>query len=171
MKVRCQQQKPVASIRGSSARRRGRGRNACMGREGMVTIASYVLVKGYASTVVDAVSARNVEVDQYACTVVDAICALNVEGDQYASTVVDAVSARNVEGHQYASTVVYAVGARIVEGDQYASTVVNAVGARIAEGRRHNHKKKLLDEDRPTWPRVPQWCLSRTEDQQVAHER
>jgi len=106
-----------------------------MGKQAMVTIARSALVKGYASTVVDAISARI------------------VEGVKYAITVVNAVSARNVEGHQYASTVVY------------------AVGARIAEGRRHNHKKKLLDEDRPTWPRVPQWCLSRTEDQQVAHER
>ena len=87
-----------------------------MGREGMVTIASYALVKGYASTVVDAVRARNVEGHIYASTVVNAICALNVEGHQYACTVVNAVSARNVEGVNYAITVVYAVGARNAKG-------------------------------------------------------
>ena len=78
----------------------------------MVTIASCALVKGYASTVVNAISARNVEGHQYAITVVDAVVARNVEGHQYAITVVDAVGARNVEVHQYAITVVDAVGAR-----------------------------------------------------------
>ena len=86
----------------------------------MVTIASCALVKGYASTVVDAVAARNVEGHQYAITVVDAISARNVEGHQYAITVVNVVIARNVEGHQYASTVVNAVSARLVEGHKYA---------------------------------------------------
>ena len=64
----------------------------------MVTIASCAMVKGYASTIVDAIFARN------------------VEGHIYASTVVNAVSAGSVEGHQYASTVVYAVGARNAKG-------------------------------------------------------
>ena len=92
MKRRGQQQ--ASTARGSSTR--GRGRNACMGREGMVTIASYVLVKGYASTVVDAKRARNVEGVKYANTIVYAVGARIVEGHQYASTVVDAISARKL---------------------------------------------------------------------------
>jgi len=87
-----------------------------MGREGMVTIASYALVKGYAITVVNAICALNVEGHQYACTVVYAISARNVEGVKYAITVVNAVSARNVEGHQYAITVVNAISAMNAKG-------------------------------------------------------
>jgi len=87
-----------------------------MGRGKMVTIASCALAKGYASTVVDAKRARNVEGHQYAITVVNAISARNVEGHQYAITVVNAVSARNVEVHQYAITVADAVGARNAKG-------------------------------------------------------
>jgi len=87
-----------------------------MGRHKMVTIASCALVKVYASTVVYAVSARN------------------VEGHQYAITVVYAVRARNVEGCQYAITIVYAVSARNVEGVKYAITVVDAISARNAKG-------------------------------------
>ena len=64
----------------------------------MVTSASCALVKGYAITVVNAISARNVEGHQYAITVVNAVRARNVEGHQYASTVVDAVVARNAKG-------------------------------------------------------------------------
>ena len=51
-----------------------------MGLEVMVTTAQSALVKGYASTVVDVIRARN------------------VEGVKYASTVVYAVSARNAKG-------------------------------------------------------------------------
>ena len=51
-----------------------------MGKEVMVTIASCALVKGYASTVVNAVGARNVEGHQYAITVVDAVRARNAKG-------------------------------------------------------------------------------------------
>ena len=69
-----------------------------MGKQTMVTIASCALVKGYASTVVDAISARNVEGVKYAITVVYAVSARNVEGHQYAITVVDAVVARNAKG-------------------------------------------------------------------------
>ena len=69
-----------------------------MGRGKMVTIARSALVKGYASTVVDAVRARNVEGVKYAITVVYAVSARNVEGHQYAITVVDAVVARNAKG-------------------------------------------------------------------------
>jgi len=69
-----------------------------MGKQIMVTIASCALVKGYAITVVNAISARNVEVHQYAITVVDAVSARNVEVHQYAITVVDAVVARNAKG-------------------------------------------------------------------------
>jgi len=100
----------------------------------MVTIARSAMVKGYASTVVDAISARNVEGVKYASTVVNAVSARNVEGVKYASTVVNAVSARNVEGVKYAITVVDAICARNVEEHQYAITVVNAVGARNAKG-------------------------------------
>ena len=87
-----------------------------MGRHEMVTIASCALVKEYASTVVDAKRARNVEGVKYANTVVDVIRASNVEGVKYAITVVYAVSARNVEGHQYAITVVNAISARNAKG-------------------------------------------------------
>ena len=45
----------------------------------MVTSASCALVKGYAITVVNVVSARNVEVHQYAITVVDAVVARNAK--------------------------------------------------------------------------------------------
>ena len=84
----------------------------------------------YASTVVNARSARNVEGHQYASTIVNTEGARNVEGHQYASTVVDAISAKIVEGHQYASTVVDAISARILVGVKYASTVVNTVNAK-----------------------------------------
>mgnify|MGYP007072436640 CR=1 FL=1 len=69
-----------------------------MGRHKMVTSASCALVKGYAITVVDAISARNVEGVKYASTVVIAVFARNVEGVKYASTVFDAVGARNAKG-------------------------------------------------------------------------
>ena len=46
----------------------------------MVTIASCALVKGYASTIVDAVRARNVEGVKYASTVVNAVGARNAKG-------------------------------------------------------------------------------------------
>ena len=46
-----------------------------MGRGKMVTIASCALAKGYASTVVDAKRARNVEGHQYASTIVNAVSA------------------------------------------------------------------------------------------------
>jgi len=105
-----------------------------MGKQTMVTSAGSALVKGYASTVVNAISARNVEGHQYASTIVYAVSARNVEGRQYASTVVNAVRARNVEGHQYAITAVDAVSARNVEVHQYAIMVVNAVVARNAKG-------------------------------------
>ena len=85
-----------------------------MGREVMVTTARSALVKGYASTVVNAVRTWIAEGHQYASTVVNAVSARIVEGHQYASTVVDAVGARIVEGHKCASTIVYAVRARIV---------------------------------------------------------
>ena len=64
----------------------------------MVTSASCALVKGYASTIVNAVCALNVEGHQYAITVVNAVRARNVEGVKYAITVVDAVVARNAKG-------------------------------------------------------------------------
>ena len=69
-----------------------------MGKQTMVTTASCALVKGYASTVVNVIRARNVEVHQYAITVVNAVIARNVEVHQYAITVVDAVVARNAKG-------------------------------------------------------------------------
>ena len=56
-----------------------------MGRQTMVTSASCALVKGYASTVVNAVRARNVEGVKYASTVVDAVGARIVEGVEYVS--------------------------------------------------------------------------------------
>jgi len=46
----------------------------------MVTIASCAMVKGYASTIVDAIFARNVEGHIYASTVVNAISARNAKG-------------------------------------------------------------------------------------------
>ena len=69
-----------------------------MGKQIMDTTASCALVKGYASTVVDVIRARNVEGVKYASTVVYAVGARNVEGHQYASTVVNAISARNAKG-------------------------------------------------------------------------
>jgi len=46
-----------------------------MGREVMVTTARSALVKGYASTVVDVIRARNVEGVKYASTVVYTVSA------------------------------------------------------------------------------------------------
>ena len=51
-----------------------------MGKQRMVTIASCALVKGYAITAVNAVSARNVEGVKYASTVVNAVGARNAKG-------------------------------------------------------------------------------------------
>ena len=69
-----------------------------MGREVMVTTARSALVKGYASTVVNAVRTWIAEGHQYASTVVNAVGARIVEGVKYASTVVNAVNTRNAKG-------------------------------------------------------------------------
>ena len=69
-----------------------------MGREVMVTTARSALVKGYASTVVNAVRTWIAEGHQYASTVVNAVGARIVEGVKYAITVVNAVNTRNAKG-------------------------------------------------------------------------
>ena len=97
-----------------------------MGREVMVTTARSALVKGYASTVVNAVRTWI------------------AEGHQYASTVVNAVGARIVEGVKYAITVVNAVNTRNAKGVKCASTVVNAVNTRNAKGVKNEANKILI---------------------------
>jgi len=115
-----------------------------MGREVMVTTARSALVKGYASTVVNAVRTWIAEGHQYASTVVNAVGARIVEGVKYAITVVNAVNTRNAKGVKCASTVVNAVNTRNAKGVKCASTVVNAVNTRNAKGVKNEANKILI---------------------------